>query len=151
MFYPLFLWLPKSLFIDSEFQGGKIQPFWKISFHLTPIFARDFRVFEKVPLLNAFWGTFLQPVFWGFWKITYFCGCVFCDSVIALMESIFLIFCGAKIEERQKLIFLKNDNSGILEKERALAKMTSARFAVFWDICLCDENTVLQYDGWLWS
>ena len=69
------------------------------------------------------------------------------DSVNALTKSVFLIFCGIKNEERKKLIFLQNDDSGIFEKERALAKMTSARFAVFYDVYLCDENEFLQYGG----
>ena len=121
----------KSLFIDSEFRGGKIQPLSKISFHLTQNFEGNFRVFETIPLLNIFFAPFFQPALGNLGEIAFFLVCFLQDSVIALMKSAFLIFCGTKIEERQKLIFLKTDNSGIFEKERALVIMASARFVLF--------------------
>ena len=86
---------------------------------------------KKSLYLTCFLGTFITPFFAVFAKQLISVYAFLQDSVIALMKSIFLIFRRTKIEKSPKLIFLQNDDRGSFEKERALAKMTSARFAVF--------------------
>jgi len=84
--------LPKSLFIDSEFRGGKIQPLLKKSFHLTPLFEGNFRAFEKSLYLTYFLGRFFT-LFWVTFEKQHFSLYAFLqDSVIALMESLSQIF-----------------------------------------------------------
>ena len=79
-------------------------------------------MFEKSLYLTCFLGPFINPFFAVFAKQLISVYAFLCDSVIALMKSVLPICSRTKIREGQKLIFWQNDDSGIFEKERALAK-----------------------------